>query len=192
MPDTQTQAHREWLQQAVRKSGLKPAALARRAGLSTTTLTRPHNDPEWSGTLSTRTIAAVAAAAGIKPPGPAAHVVHGFEESDVEPLDTTAPRQRAGSNSRDMWVINTRVLDLAGFIPGDELLVDLNTSPRDGDAVIAQVLDRSGEAETVLRIYDAPYLTARCLHPPKPVLVDGDRVSIMGVVTESRRCRLAG
>ena len=188
MQDADTEAHRAWLREAVRQSGLKPSALARRAGLSTTTLTRAHNDPEWSGTLSTRTITAVARVAGLRPPGAAAHITRGFAENDIEPFEGD---QRAIGNARDMWRVNTRILEHAGFMPGDEIVVDLNTSPRDGDAVIAQVLDRNGEAETVLRIYEPPYLTARASSPPKPILIDGERVAVLGVVVESRRQRLA-
>ncbi len=46
-------------------------------------------------------------------------------------------------------------------MPGDILKIDMRLKPRQGDAVIAQIYDGYGNAETVFRIFSDPYLIAR-------------------------------
>lgn len=80
------------------------------------------------------------------------------------------------------WVLDTRALELAGYLPGDVVLVDLNAEPEDGDAVLAQHFDL--QTETVFRLYQKPYLVAAAVDrvPRAPLLVDDRRVLIRGVV----------
>lgn len=82
----------------------------------------------------------------------------------------------------DPWVLKTRALELAGYLPGDVVLVDLNAEPEDGDAVVAQHYDL--QTETVFRIYQKPYLLAVAVDrmPRPPLVVDDRRVLIRGVV----------
>lgn len=82
----------------------------------------------------------------------------------------------------DPWVLKTRALELAGYLPGDVVLVDLNAEPEDGDAVVAQHYDL--QTETVFRLYQKPYLVAAAVDrvPRAPLLVDDRRVMIRGVV----------
>lgn len=84
--------------------------------------------------------------------------------------------------------VNTRALALLGLMPGDEILFDMGTQAVAGDVVQAQIYGGTG-AETVLRIYDPPYLVARSLDAsaPKPVAVDGERVRIAAVALRLHR-----
>lgn len=115
------------------------------------------------------------------------HFVPGFSEGDVQRLvpgpeihDDELPRNQS------RWRITSRVLELAGFLPGDDVIVDMSVQPRSGDVVCAQVRDlESGSAKTRLRLYEPPFLTTRTMDPTaneRPLYVDNERVYIMGTV----------
>lgn len=175
--------------------------IARAGGMNPSTLTRFMNDAEHEGTLSALTIRRIAEVTGVPPTseitGPA---VTGMAEQ-AEPFifagDDTSMLVRqmiAGRNAADPWVLRTRTLEMSGYLPGDVVVVDMNLAAKDGDAVCAQVYDRNGDtAETVWRVYSAPFLVAAMRDPVaiKPLLVDNDRVVIRGVITDSLRRRRA-
>jgi hypothetical protein len=48
------------------------------------------------------------------------------------------------------WRLNTRALELEGYMPGDIVLVDLNASPQAGDAVYATIREQS-RVEPIMR-----------------------------------------
>ncbi|CAA0096065.1 Uncharacterised protein [Starkeya nomas] len=193
---------RAWLRQIVRDTGKSLTQIASEAQVSHTTLTR-FDRPDYSGTLNTLTVQQIAEAMGVEPPGginPAELPVRraGLQR-DAEPFamnDDTDPRgavkaligNRAGAAPFRM---RTRALELRGYLPGDVLIVDMNADPREGDIVCAQVYDFSGNAETVMRVYEKLVLTAATLDAElqKPLLVDGERVVVMGVVTDMVRTR---
>ncbi|PJN95096.1 hypothetical protein CNY89_10525 [Amaricoccus sp. HAR-UPW-R2A-40] len=92
----------------------------------------------------------------------------------------------------DLWQVRDRSMQTAGYLPGDFMLVrELGDEGADilhvGDAVIAQVLSPvSGEAETVFRRFDPPFLMPSSLDPEdKPVL--GIDAQIRGKVVASWR-----
>lgn len=64
----------------------------------------------------------------------------------------------------DVWQVRDRSMQLAGYMPGDRVLVMQIGAEGEGqlsagDAVIAQVISRdSGEATTVFRRYEPPFL----------------------------------
>lgn len=105
----------------------------------------------------------------------------GFAERDVVPL-----RDHAASPNRFRWAVRSRVLELAGYLPGDVIEFDMGRTPRAGEPVVAQVYDDDiGGADTVLRIYRPPFLTAHSADPAvsqEPILLDqdGTAVKIMG------------
>lgn len=59
---------REFLRRALTVTGLKPYALAKRAGVSPTTITRPLNDPAFKFTPKMATLVKIAEASGLTPP----------------------------------------------------------------------------------------------------------------------------
>jgi hypothetical protein len=201
-----------WLVETLAKSGETPTALARRAGVAQTTLTRFLNR-EDSSMLGLRTITKLVHATGSAPPGmsmpeaparsPAsASGGQGFGEEQAEaerfgrPTDAQTPVDKAllaliaGRVAADVWILKTSALIDAGYRPGDFVIVDLNRQPRAGDVVCAQVYRwTAGTAQTVFRIYEPPYLVAANGDATlrRPLVVDNDQVVIKGVVTHLLR-----
>lgn len=123
----------------------------------------------------------------------------GFSESDVAPWvsapssdrQTVTIAQAFGARPGvDIWKINTASMSMAGYLPGDYMLVDTHQAERVhlGDVVVAQVYSPTG-AKTVLRRWMPPVLVAAA--PPgsdEPVyVVDNNNVVIRGKVTASWR-----
>ena len=196
---------RAWLRDIVRHTGKSLTQIATEAHVSHTTLTR-FDKPEHSGTLNTLTIQQIAEAMGVPPPAapkgsavPEPIVRRAAMFRDAEPFaanDETDPRgavkalvgNRPGAAA---FLMRSRALELRGYLPGDVLIVDLNVQPQEGDVVCAQLYDFSGSAETSMRVYERLVLTAATLDPElqKPLIIDGERVVVMGVVTDLVRTR---
>ena len=191
--------HQDWLKAVLAQTKLKPTALAVKAGLAPSTLTKPLKDNQWSNALSAGTIAKISSVTGLPGPGDPGPEFREPDAVEYAPEGTT-PTDRAiralidGRNHVHPWTITGRSVDRAGLRPGDIALVDLQAEPEPGDVVVAQVYSRHG-AETVFRVFDGRYLTSHSSRdePPRVLLADGDTVLIMGVVTErlSRRAAAA-
>lgn len=132
--------------------------------------------------------------------------MRGFAE-EVVPFDYQAPgidrtladviallvQDRPGAAAMQ---VKTRALEDAGYRVGDIVIVEQGVEPRPGQAVCAQVYDRHGGAETVLRIYRTAgpvrLLFASLADPSaEALLIDDEHVKIMAAVTESFRPRAA-
>ncbi len=190
-----------WLQAMLDFRMWNVTRMAREAGVSQSTLAKFLNDPENIAQLSTNTVEKLATAGGIRPyeTTPTMHPrglsdreAERFEGFNDNPAFSKLIGALAAGNSVVPWVLNTRALEVFGYLPGDVLMVDLNATPRDGDVVCAQLYDRNGEAETVFRILEHPFLVAATLDRAtiKPLLVNNDTVVVRGVVTSSHRPRL--
>lgn len=195
---------RAWLLEILEKSGETPTALARRAGVAQSTLTRFLNN-EHSNMLGTRTIAKIAHAARSEPI--AGHPIRmhiempaQFSEGDATPyaIDEGSPLEAAIAvligerHATDPWLIKNRVLEDAGVMPGDIAIVDLSEPAKPRDVVCAQSYRwAEGRAETLFRIYEPPYLVSATRDPDlrRPLLVDNERVVIKGVVIWLVRAR---
>ncbi len=97
-----------------------------------------------------------------------------------------------GRANADLWQVKSRALELAGYLPGDFVVVDLDRAPAGGDVVCAQVYDwDTRTAQTILRLYEPPFLmpASQSALFRKPEIVDDDRVVIKGVVVASARQR---
>lgn len=193
------EVHKEWISALERSLGLKPSKIASEAGLSDTTLTRLFWD-DYAGTLSQMTIAKVKARFGVAGPGEISTAIApapGFAEgeqlafsNDNADLGRIVEAMRGDRNAVEPWRIRTRALEGEGIMPGDIVMVDLNAQPRAGDAVCAQVYDvRRGTAETVFRVFETPFLVAATSDPTlrRPLLIDNERVVVMGVIVGSAR-----
>jgi len=190
----------DWIDFILRAKGWKVAELARRTKVNASTFAKFRNDPENKAQLEPSTIMLIEEATGIKAYEQALHgKPRGLADVEsaryeAEPLNVVNPAVRAITGERngiDPWVLKSRCLEVAGYLPGDVLLVDLNSRPNVGDVVCAQVYDRNGRAETVFRIFEDPFLVAATMERSlfKPLLVDNDRVVIRGVVIASFRER---
>ncbi len=189
-----------WIQAILAKLRWTPTRLAREAKISQSTLAKFLGDPLNSAHLSLRSVEKIAQVSPL-PPYATDSPQHGrgFSESDASPFDAQGDdpataaivAAKGGRNHIDPWVLRTRALEAAGYLPGDVLIVDLNQVAADGDVVCAQVYDRSGNAETLFRILERPFLVAATLErrPTKPLLVDDEQIVIRGVVVASVRSR---
>jgi hypothetical protein len=115
----------------------------------------------------------------------------GFSEPELLPLEVPSPVFAGFSLSPDQYVkrLNTRALELLGYLPGAKVLFDMSVQPVVDDIVEAQIYNHArGTAETILRLYDPPYIVARTADPgvnQKPQLVDGVNVRIVAVALKS-------
>lgn len=205
-PDT-ARLHRDWLRNLPGITGETLTRIAHESDISASTLTRPLKEGEdGHSTLNVRTIAKVVARYGVEPPAGVAALPKGSrsgiglaEEAAPyrgEPGDPVAAAVKAlvgDSLTVTPWTLRTRALELAGYMPGDVVLVDLNGVPKPGDAVCAQVYDWArGRAETVMRVLEratpVDLLVARSLDPElqTPLVVDGERVVVKGVLLPHR------
>lgn len=192
----------DWLDFVLRAKGWKVAELSRRTKVNASTFAKFRNDPENKARLEPSTIMLIEEAAGIKayensvhgkPRGLAESESSRYEAEPLEVVDGAVKAMQSDRNGIDPWVLRSRCLEAAGYLPGDVLMVDLNARPQAGDIVCAQVYDRAGQADTVFRILEDPFLVASTLDRTlvKPLLIDNDRVVVRGVVVASFRERRA-
>lgn len=191
----------EWVEWLRVRTGETLSDLAEHAGLSSNTLTRlKQREGALLDALSTRMLCEYT---GL--PGPELYKLGhttGFTEEavrfdpvagDIDPAVSsflkTLTKDRPDATA---WILKTRAIEGSGYMQGDMVIADARVQPRAGDAVCAQVVDlRTGAAEIVFRLFEPPYLiasnTAASLR--KPLLIDDERVIVMGTVTESLRLR---
>jgi len=196
-----------WIGSILDVTGWTPTDLARRASVHQTTLTRFLADPTGKATLSARTVAAITEVTGFEPyarANPEARRSAVAPIGDGEPLPKDLDLLRddldgalraliAGRNDVFPWRIRTRALEMAGFMPGDVAIVDINATPKRGDAVCAEVSDwPNGRTETLLRLFEPPYLVTATADASlrRPHYIDDEKVIIKGVVTAMLRPRL--
>jgi transcriptional regulator with XRE-family HTH domain len=190
----------DWVEWLRVRTGQSLSEMAEGAGLSNNTLTRLRQ--RESALLDALSVRMLCEYTGL--PGPDLYKLghtSGFTE-EAEPYDVTASSDPATTAFVKLmlkdrpdaasWLLKTRALEGLGYMQGDIVITDARILPRAGDAVCAQVYDlRTGTAETVFRVYEPPYLIAHSADPAlrKPLLIDNERVIVMGAVTESFRTR---
>lgn len=140
--------------------------------------------------------------AGLTDPDTAASFQPGFSDSDaarwIAKDDDRSAEARiveafgGGKPGIDVWRVKTDAVTLAGYMPGDFIMVDTNARDRTkaGDIVLAQVYDnQTGSANTLLRRNTPPVLVAASanLNHATGLIVDYNNVVIMGKVTASWR-----
>lgn len=139
--------------------------------------------------------------AGLLDQAEAQPLAPGFSESDATPFAGQEEEQRRVAEigrcfgqrpGVDIWRVKNAAMALAGFMPGDFLLVDTHAAERARahDTVIAQIYNwHSGAATTVLRRLEPPVLVAASLEPDCQgvYVVDGNNVVVKGKVVASWR-----
>lgn len=194
---------RAWLRRLLDVTKKTPSQLAVEAGLADVTLTRFLNRADYEGVLSPLTIKLLTAFTGLPGPEGEAVLARGFEaeavpfavgsDTRVAPQIGAAVRLLTKDNPGvAAWLLQTDVLEGAGYLRGDIVLVDENAQPAPFDPVCVEVFDRTGAAETVFRIYEPPVLTGaarRVEQRPAPLIVDNRTVRIRGVVVSAVRGR---
>lgn len=200
-----------YLDLVVEETGKKLSAIAREAGMNTTTLTRFRNDEKRGGTLALPTLSAVSQHTGIPLPAEArgdhADQETGFREPEAVPYraeqgDTRADLVAAYLKQHPGYfavTVRARTLEYKGIRRGDVLIMDMNAQPLAGDIVIAQFYDwqTPNQTETVLRLYLPPVLMTAGIEAgelERPRLIEDRSVGIKGVMLISlggRQGRLA-
>lgn len=199
--DTVRESVRDWITDVMGRTGLSAGKLARRAGVAASTIHRAL-DPTGTFIMTVTTLTKISQELGIPlPPGLLAgqpqspYLSNGFAESELEALDGAPQAEGKAAVNQGVWRISSRALELEGYLPGDVVIVDMGVKPSPGDIVCAQIYNFArGTAETVLRLYEPPYLIGRAIErgmQPKPALIDGERVVVVGTVVRMIRERHA-
>ena len=185
-----------WIRHIEKVSGKTPTEIARLAGFNPSTFSKFFNNKQGH-TLTAKIVQRIEDATRV--PAYEHHVkpkLVAFREGEAERysfgatpaslLEASLKDAVAKSNGVDLWVSKTSALEAVGYHPGMVVVVDRDAKARNGDAVVAQIYDtRTGTAETVFRVYRTPYLLSAFSQsePALPIVVDDDRVAIMGVIT---------
>jgi hypothetical protein len=192
--------HFAWVDWLLTRTGKTDAALAKDAGLNVNYIYRKRADGTVLGATQIRMLTEaydlpgpdtylLPGASGFSDEGTPFAAAAGNHEAIVRQMVDTALKGRPDAAA---WVLSTRAMESAGYLIGDIVIADAATQPLAGDPVVAQVYDlRSGTAETVFRILESPYLVAASSDPAlrKPLLVDNERVIVMGTITQCLRIR---
>lgn len=197
--DATRRQQREWVEGLAATTGRSFTALAQEAGLNPTTLTRFMNVSRYDGVLNATTVATLVDKWGAAPPGgiAAADAERGVDATPMRPDDAPAHADAiraliAGRPDCSAWRVMSDVLELAGLRAGDVMLIDQAAEAQSGDVVCVQ-LELGVGAQTLFRVYDAPFAVAATHRPAriKPLLINGETVRIAGVMTEALRTRRA-
>lgn len=163
--------------------------IASTAGLQPSTLYR-FLDPESDTELRAHTERKIRKAFELLPEaGP------GFEEPEAVPIESAPalPSQETlAAQSLGLFRIQSRSMVSADILPGDVIVVALNQRPKPHDVICAQVFDKTtGEAETLFRWFEPPFLVAGCSEARlrKPILIDSNHVTVKGPAVELYRQR---
>ena len=110
MADLHRDAAIAYVAALVRETGLDLTNLARRAGISSTTLTRFHNDPGYTNSLSARTLKKLSDASGVPLPA----------SLGGAPGAMTAPRAQNALNGLAIPQSGPRDLPVVGHVRGGQ------------------------------------------------------------------------
>jgi transcriptional regulator with XRE-family HTH domain len=188
-----------FVRRALALTGWSQTVLAKRAGLDPSTLSHFLSSERGEHSLRPATIASIAEVTGLLvDPEPAEALDVFLEEAVPADLQTDSfvrvmvTKLQEKHLSIDAWTLRTRALELAGYLPGDVLFVSLKETPLAGDVVCGQIYDWSAKrAVTVFRLFHPPFLVASSADPTlvKPIALEGDAVSVKGVVIGTYRPR---
>ncbi len=145
-----------WGENILKTKKISANELARLSKLGPATVHRLlGRDEKYSDTPSMKTVFKIAQALNVPMPDFSKDGAADSAEF-LEPDITEAP---AGTTTKlamneTEWIVETRNLLLAGYLPGDRLIADSAITPRDGDVVIAEIYDfQSNASRNVLRVY---------------------------------------
>jgi transcriptional regulator with XRE-family HTH domain len=194
-----------YLRNVLRRTGWTQTELAKRAGIDPSTLSRFLSRESREHALRPSTISRIEQVSGLRfsdseTASQKTSDSTGFGESEAAPFSVASNDEvqtltnllQSRGAKVDPWILKSRSLELAGYLPGDILFVRLDTHPLSGDTVCAQVYDwANNRAETIFRVFQPPYLVAATtdMKRMQPLEVDGGKVVIKGTVTASLRLR---
>jgi hypothetical protein len=167
----------------LRKRGMNADELLALRAIATADEAGPTQAPETTGTPASQI--------GAKPMREISEEDTPYIADDARPEHKGAVerllRDRPDAHAK---VMASNILALQGVRPGDIVIIDRAATPKAGDLVAAQVIDGT-DVRTIYRLYQPPNLVAAGFDPAsvRPELVDGERVSIAGVMTDLLRKR---
>lgn len=188
------------------KAGLSASALSKKADLSKNSVSQIEDNPSRSPSVDN--VAKLASALGVSfsylalgleeeisrgkdvsQATPWTPPTAGGERPDLEDARRKLPQTLAPS-AREPSLYKLRIsIATFGYMQGDVLVVDLRRPAKDGDVVLAQMMDLAdGSSSIIVRRLFSPFLISPALEEPNPVIVaDGARTKVIGVVAASFR-----
>lgn len=202
--ENERQIQVKWIEAILAARKWRPNRLATEAGVDPSALSRFLHDKANRRTLNSYTVEKIEAASGftayeVEPSKRAVSrfgAVGGdaapYEPSGSTDIDRAVVAISLGRNSIEPWVLLSRCLESAGYLPGDTMLFDTTARPARGDIVVAQVFGRGTSPEFVVRKYAEPFLYSVTIDENlmEPILVDKN-VVILGTLVSSLRSRQA-
>ena len=202
----------KWFKTQQRKAGVTADQIADRIGRDRSVVSRVYTGRQPMSLELARAfaealdvpLATVLEKAGVADPPVTRQLTPGFADSDAapwlppskptDPGRTIAAALGADRPGIDVWQVKGQAMALAGYLPGDCILVDTHAADRAraGDVVIAQIYQAQGRdmtARTVLRRLEPPVLVAASADPAdtRVHVVDGVNVLVRGKVIASWR-----
>lgn len=196
--------HREWLKKLPSITGKTLTRIAKEIRIAPSTLTRPLQEgDDGISTLHANTIGKVVEHTKVPAPGELGAPPRGrrtrllgeevtpFKPDPNDPVEAVIAALVGQGRAVTSWRLVSRAVELAGYLPGDVLLLDTDARPAPGDLVCAQVRDWPAMVpETVVRIFErAPpvdLLVAHSYEHHQPLVVDGERIVVQGVFLPHR------
>lgn len=195
-------AVRAWLQELPGLTGKTLSAIAVEVGVNASTLTKAANSLSHRHVLSFSTISKIVAHYRVPPPAGLEAELAGlptaaFTMPEATPFEFDPKHPVIGAAVRDFikgrgglqpYRLNTRMLELAGYLPGDIVVVDVSpegrvTELKRSDVVLARIFDQDrDQSSEAWRIYDRPYLVTATTDSTSPRAVHQDAARIVGVV----------
>lgn len=173
-----------WLRNLARSQGVSLSEIAREAGAAVTTVTRFVNDDSWKHTLTNATIAKIEKRWQSEAPR-----APGLADAGTAEFITRPDIKGQAQGSAEVVMVPDDALNMRGFLRGDLCYVDTAAHPQRGDVVLAEIRTPHRKGHRVLLTYDAPYLRGHSTdwELARPVLIDADRVRILGVAVRQAR-----
>lgn len=202
--ENERQTQLKWVNAILDARKWRANRLATEARIDPSSLSRFLNDRTGKRTLNSYSVEKIEAASGFiayeTEPSSKSSLSFNRSSGDLSAYETSGSIDvdRAvsaivhGRNSVEPWLLQSRCLEGAGYLPGDVLLFDMNARPARGDVVAAQIFGRSGRPELIVRRYAEPFLYSVTTDADlmEPILIDKN-VSLLGVLLTSMRARSA-
>lgn len=190
----------DWLNAILDATGWNATTLAKKANVHHSTLSK-FRSSGGAASLTSHTIAKIAEVSPIPPfetsPPQQARGIARSEARQVELdqvsntlINSALSTAKGTKNSLELWILESRALELAGYMPGDFLIVDANGIPAAGDPVCVRFPNpRPGEPTAIIRIFEKPFLVAATLDKTlrRPLLIDDNHLQVAGVIVASLR-----
>lgn len=175
---------RAWIREMSESSGHAFSKMAAEIAVDESTITRFMNDPKTKIVLSFVTIRKLAKRYRSLPPVDVGPGMEGriYYLPDVTQID--AEQGITLTKDQTLWRLKSNVLQIAGYMPGDTLLVDHSIDPGAGSAVLASD-HTSAKPCTVFRIFRSPFLISASPSAgiPEPLLI-GKMAKVTGVIVK--------